>query len=301
MTCNTSTIHWYERKDAMTRKGIGILIGATVAAVGLGVGVAAAVSSSAGTTSKETGTAAVSAVPPYSYYRSMMSRYFGGSPASMMGGSGGYGWMMGASGYRWMFGGAGAPRWMRGAQLPAGMMGTSTDMGQIMGRLWATAPGQRVSPNDAIRMADQVPVGATVDRTANTVTFTGRTVVLTAVASPPAGPDETFRIAGLTDPRVVVPTEARVTIEVVNADPDTAHGLVITASQDLSSWMPMMTGRPAFAGSALWFLGDPTSAGMHAGTLTFTASSAGRYYYLCPVPGHAQKGMTGQLVVSSAN
>jgi len=56
-------------------------------------------------------------------------------------------------------------------------------------------------------------------------------LALTAVASPVGGPDETFRIAGLTDPRVVVPTGARVTVQVVNADPDTAHGLVITASQ----------------------------------------------------------------------
>jgi plastocyanin len=61
--------------------------------------------------------------------------------------------------------------------------------------------------------------------------------------------------------------------------------------------MPMMTARPAFTGSALWFLGNPTSAGMHAGTLTFTATTPGTYHYLCPVPGHAQKGMAGTLAV----
>lgn len=49
-------------------------------------------------------------------------------------------------------------------------------------------------------------------------------------------------------------------LRVINADPDTAHGLVITASQATSSWMPMMTARPAFTGSALWFLGNPTTA-----------------------------------------
>ena len=38
---------------------------------------------------------------------------------------------------------------------------------------------------------------------------------------------------------------------------------------------------------------NPTSAGMHAGTLTFTASTASTFHYLCPVPGHAQKGMVG--------
>jgi len=61
--------------------------------------------------------------------------------------------------------------------------------------------------------------------------------------------------------------------------------------------MPMMTARPAFAGSALWFLGNPTAAGLHEGTLTFTAATPGTYHYLCPVPGHAQKGMTGTFTV----
>ena len=39
--------------------------------------------------------------------------------------------------------------------------------------------------------------------------------------------------------------------------------------------MPMMTAPPAFPGSALWFLGEPTAAGMHAGTLAFTAGDEG--------------------------
>jgi rusticyanin len=284
----------------MTRQRIGILIGAAVAAVGLGAAVAAAVSSSPATM-PGTGATSVSAVPPYSYYQSMMSRYLGGSPRSMMGGSGGYGWMMGSTGYRWMFGGTGAAAWKRGARLPTAMMGTSTDMGQVMGQLWAGAPGQRVSSGDAIRAANQVPAGATISTAANTVTFTGRNVTLTAVASPAGGPDETFRIAGLTNPKVVVRAGARLTIQVINADADTAHGLVITAGHDLTSWMPMMTSRPAFTGSALWFLGNPTAAGIHVGTLTFTAATPGTYYYLCPVPGHAQKGMTGQVIVSSAS
>ena len=117
------------------------------------------------------------------------------------------------------------------------------------------------------------------------------------MASPAGGPDETFRAAGLTNPRVVIPAGARVSIQLVNADPDTAHGLVIAATGAAGSPMPMMTARPAFAGSALWFLGNPTHAGMHAGTLTFTATAPGSYQYLCPVPGHAQKGMAGAFTV----
>jgi hypothetical protein len=117
-------------------------------------------------------------------------------------------------------------------------------------------------------------------------------VRLTILASPSCGPDEMFRAAGLTNPHVIVPAGARVAIQVINADPDTAHGLVITASRATTSPMSMMTARPAFTGSAVWFLGNPTPAGMHAGTLTFTATTPGTYRYLCPVPGHTQQGMT---------
>ena len=167
-------------------------------------------------------------------------------------------------------------------------MGTSagTDPGKIMGRLWANAPGPRVSAAQAATLGGQVPAGARIDRTANTITFTATTVRLTVLASPSGGPDETFCIAGVTNPAIVV-RGSQVSIGVINADPDTAHGLVVTASQD-TTWMPMMTARPAFTGSALWFLGNPTSAGMHAGTLTFTAATPGTYQYLCPAPGHAR-------------
>ena len=129
------------------------------------------------------------------------------------------------------------------------------------------------------------------------ITFTTAPVRLTILASPAGGPDETFRTAGLVNPHIIVPAGALVAIQLVNADPDTAHGLVITASDATATWMPMMTARPAFAGSALWFLGNPTSAGLHQGTLTFTAATAGTYHYLCPVPGHAREGMAGTLTI----
>ena len=278
----------------MTRKQTVILAGAVViAAAGVGTGAAIAASSSPG--GPATAASASSAASPgYSWYRSMMNGYYGGG--SMMGGSSA-GWMMSEAGYRWMTGGAASPGWMTGGSLPGMMMGGGTDPGKVMGNLWANAPGPRVSAAQAAALGGQVPAGAQVDRAANTLTFTTATAALTIVASPSGGPDETFRAAGLTNPRVIVPAGARVSIQLVNADPDTAHGLIVTSAGAAGSWMPMMTARPAFAGSALWFLGNPTQAGMHAGTLTFTASAAGSYQYLCPVPGHAQKGMAGAFIV----
>jgi rusticyanin len=277
----------------MTRKRIGVLIGvAVLAAVGIGVGVTVAASGPSG----RPAAVGTTAGPGYSWYHSMMGRAYGGS---MMGGSP-QGWMMGRSGYRWMMGGSSAPGWMRGGKLPSSMMGTTADPGKIMGRLWADAPGPRVSASQAARLGSQVAAGARINGASRTITFTTGSVHLVALASPPGGPDETFRIAGMVNPTVVVPAAAKVSIEVVNADPDTAHGLVITVSDGRSSWMPMMTDRSAFAGAAVWFLGNPTSAGMHVGTLTFTATTPGTYHYLCPVPGHAQKGMTGTFTVGTS-
>jgi rusticyanin len=277
------------------------------AAIGIAAFVAASLVAAAGVTGCATtsnapaaaaATPAAAAAPGgsvYAYYLTMMGRLYSGG--SMMGG-GSYGWMMGATGYQWMMGGTAAPAWMRGQALPGFMMGTSTDPGQVMGALFANAPGPRVSPAQAARLGSQIPAGATLDRAANRITFTGTSVRLTVLASPAGGPNETFRIAGLADPVLVVKAGALVSIQVVNADPGTAHGLVITASGAGSSWMPMLTASPAFTGSAVWFLGNPTSAGMHAATLSFTASTPGTYRYLCPVPGHAQEGMTGTFIVS---
>ena len=166
-----------------------------------------------------------------------------------------------------------------------------------MGRLFADAPGPRVSAAEATQLSDETSAGATVNTAANTIIFSVNTAHLVAVASPAGGPDETSRIAGMVNPTITVHNGAQVTIEVVNADPDTAHGLVVTGIGSATSWMPMMTSPPAFSGAPLWFLGNPTSAGMHAGTISFTADRPGTYQYLCPVPGHAQKGMVGTLIV----
>jgi rusticyanin len=276
----------------MTRKRNTILAGvAVLAAAGLGTGVAIATSGSSAQPA-----AAASSATGYSWYQSMMGGYYG-TGSGMMGGSS-LGWMTSQAGYQWMTGGAGAPGWMRGGTLPASMMGGSagTDPGTVMGTLFANAPGPRVSAADARRLGAQVPAGASIDKAARTITFTTTSVHLTVLASP-SMPAESFRIAGMTNPTVSVPAGARVTIELVNADTDMAHGLVIKPAGTASSAMPMMTAALAFTGSALWFLGKPTAAGMHAGTITFTATAPGSYQYLCPVPGHARKGMAGTLTV----
>ncbi len=273
----------------MNRK-LALIAAGVLAAGGLGIGLTAAFSgrsSPSGTSNPAPGASG------YSYYRQVMGRY-GLASGSMMGGS--YGWMMGTAGYGWMLGGTAAPGWMTGASLPGFMTGAGTDASRIMGSLFADAPGPRIDAADATRLGDAVPAGAEVDRAADTLTFNSATVAFPVLASP-SMPTEDFQITSLADPTVSVPAGARVTIELLNADGDMAHGLVVTTSGAASEPMPMMSAVPAFAGASVWFLGDSTSAGMHEATITFTASTAGTYQYLCPMPGHAQERMVGTFVV----
>ncbi len=244
----------------MTPRRISVLAGAAVlAAAGLGTAVAIAAGGSAGqpaaiaspgapassaAPAAPASPAASSPGPDYSWYRSMMSGYYGGP--GMMGGSS-YSWMMSQAGYQWMTGGTGAPGWMRGGALPGSMMGTSTDPGTIMGRLFAGAPGPRVSPAQATALGSQVPAGASIDQAARTITFTTMNVNLAVLASP-SMPAESFRIAGMTNPAISVPAGAHVSIELINADADMSHGLVTTSAGAAQSAMPMMTAAPATPG-----------------------------------------------------
>ena len=108
----------------------------------------------------------------------------------------------------------------------------------------------------------------------------------------------TFRIATLVSPAIVVKAGTRISIEVINADPDTAHGLVITAGPGsilmdadddrlprvprLGPVVPRQPRQRRHARShAQLHCQHPRAAPL-----------------LCPVPGHAQKGMTGSFTVS---
>jgi rusticyanin len=287
----------------MKRTRLAAVIGtAAFAAAGLGAGAAIGGCASA---AHAPAPASAPGDLAYSYYQSMMGRLIPGSSGAsgMMGGPSSRSSMMGAAGYRWTMGGLAAPAWMRGYALPdfmtgrSSMMGASSDPGTIMGALFANAPGPRVSQAEAARLGGQIPAAATVSRAQKRITFSGATARFTILASPAGGPAEAFRIAGMTNPVIVVPAGTHVSIEVINTGSGAARGLVITASMASSPWMPMMTARPAFRGAALWFLGVPTSAGAHTGTVTFTAGVPGTYRYLSPVPGQARSGMTGTFIV----
>jgi plastocyanin len=155
---------------------------------------------------------------------------------------------------------------------------------------------QAVSLAQTLALSNRVPAGAVIDKGANRVVFTGDSVSLTVVAVPPGGPDMTFRVAGLTNPAIVVPRDARVTVRFINGDNDEAHGWMVVSEQP-----PFSFGQPkapGISGAFSGLIGDPTASGQGASTFSFQAGPAGRYEYICPMPGHAQMGMHGAFIVS---
>ena len=168
-------------------------------------------------------------------------------------------------------------------------------IGQQVGTAMAGLAPQTVSLAQTRTLGDQVPAGASVDRASNTITFTASSVSFTVVAVPPGGPDMTFRVAGLTDPAIVVPQDAQVTVQFINGDNDEAHAWMIVNEQPPFSFYQPKT--PAIPGAFSGLIGDPTASGQGASTFTFQAGPAGTYQYICPMPGHAQMGMHGAFIV----
>lgn len=287
----------YSRRPARSRhllRRLAVVTTAVVAVAGAAVGVGFAVSPGGSNVSPGGSTNARS-TSDYGYYQQLMGRYVAMGPG-MMGNN--YSWMLGQSGFAWMMGGSRPPGWMAGGTLPRFVMGSSTDVGQVIGKLFAAAPGPRVTRSEAASLGNDVPVGATVNRAADRITFTTSHPTFDVLAGAGDGRGDSFRIAGLENPTLVVPAGANVDVQVINAA-NTAHGLVVTSASAASSFVPMMHAAPAFLGAAVWFLADPSTAGLHLASLTFSASRAGSYRYLCPVPGQATDGMVGTFIVSN--
>jgi len=214
---------------------------------------------------------------------SLAQRGMGGAPGAGYGPGtmGGYGYgTMGGSGY----GGGYGP----------GMMGQGF-------------PGQALDFDAARTMIRQGGKGAIIDPTTNTVTYDGTNVTLDVIAVQPGKPDTTFEVAGLVDPTVKIARGATVTLRLVNMDygSDMPHGLVITRTPPPYPYMavPMMGGGMMRGGT----VGIPPldarsdenlqNATYASATVQFRAAAPGTYDYVCQVPGHAQGGMYGTLVV----
>lgn len=176
-----------------------------------------------------------------------------------------------------------------------GMMGM--DPGRMMGEMLAGSAPQYVDPTKALALGQSIPHGAEVNRAENRVVFLSSQVQVTVLASPTGAPDMTFQVAGLTDPTIKVAYASHVTLQLINADSDQSHGWLLT-SGSANSYMPMMSSPVAFSGSAAGPLeAAGTGSQWPAETIEFTADRSGTFAYLCPIPGHAQRGMWGNFTV----
>ena len=180
----------------------------------------------------------------------------------------------------------------------SGMSGNPSQMARILGRRLAGNGQQAISLQRTEALANQHPAGAQVDAATNTIRFTTRSVSFVLVASPPRG-DMKFRAAGLNNPTIEVPAGAQITIQFINGDHDEAHMWLLQAGDSGPADFGGGPGGGAHI-TAAPPLGDPTSAGQPAETISFPAPAPGAYHYSCPFPGHATMGMYGHFVVESA-
>ena len=209
----------------------------------------------------------------------------------MMNGASGGGMMGGG-----MMGGASSNSMMGG-----GMMGGASGNSMMGGGMMGTVRGSRQVADPAIApaLSHRVAAIAIIDRQANTITYHSGQVALVALASPASGPDMTWTVDGLVNPTVVIPRGAYVSVRFFDADKDAMHGWELTRTPPPYPYMAMMDAPVAFPGAFAMPVRGTTARRWVGRTVRFTASSAGTYSYICPVPGHAQQGMHGTLVVRS--
>ncbi len=101
-----------------------------------------------------------------------------------------------------------------------------------------------------------------------------------------------FRVGLLTNPEIRVPAGSRLTLNVVNVDSDMVHDLYLTSQPPPYGHVVHAT--PLGTAVLRPYKGQTYSAA----SLILKAKHAGTAYYVCTVPGHAQKGMWGKIVVT---
>lgn len=133
---------------------------------------------------------------------------------------------------------------------------------------------------------DKTATPGTISADKKTLTFQQKTVRIVA-HSGPANDMLSYRIDGLKSPTLVVPAGATVKALFINTDDDMTHNLRF-GSQHTGPGLSV--GTPD--------LPHKTVAAYHAADVTLRIPARpGTYYYFCTIPGHAQGGMFGTLIV----
>lgn len=190
-----------------------------------------------------------------------------------------------------------------GSMMGGGMMGSGS--GGMMGSSGGMMNGSTTSNSPAMsnaqlqQLVKQGEVGTTINEAAKTVTYPGTNVNLVALASPHGVPNMTWEIDGVVNPTITIPTDATVHVTLVNPDWGYLHGFEVTTTPPPYSQMPMMSINNEFL---LPPLSQRTTQSLKTAKYYSRTGQLklkkGTYYYLCPVPGHAQQGMYGVLKIS---
>jgi rusticyanin len=160
------------------------------------------------------------------------------------------------------------------------------------------ATSAQITSATAVR---QQLVGATrdaqVSSSAGKIIYRTKQVSLVMVGAPPGRPGMYWQADGLVDPTILVPRGSTITVHFADGDPNTHHGWELTATPPPYPRMAMMEAWPVVPGAFAMPVPPPSGRTWYGRTLKFWAPPAGTYHYLCPVPGHAERGMWGTLIV----
>lgn len=130
------------------------------------------------------------------------------------------------------------------------------------------------------------------------VVFAGTNIVVPVVAVAPKAPDTTFEIHGRVDPTIVLPAGARVRFVLGNNDSGMPHGLSITRKAPPYPDNVQSEITSPIAGTAGYVDPEnPKGNKIRIKRTQWFTLKRGIYYYVCPVPEHAHKGMYGRILV----
>ncbi|MHB8115625.1 MAG: rusticyanin [Acidithiobacillus ferrivorans] len=126
----------------------------------------------------------------------------------------------------------------------------------------------------------------------DTVTYSGKTVHVVAAAVLPGFPFPSFEIHDVKNPTLDIPAGAAVDVTFINTNKGFGHSFDITKKAPPFAVMPNI--KPIVAGTGF----SPVPKDGKFGYSEFTwHPTAGTYYYVCQIPGHAATGMFGKIIV----
>lgn len=139
------------------------------------------------------------------------------------------------------------------------------------------------------------------------VICSGHRITIPVVAVAPGAPDTTFEIHGQVNPTLVVPAGVRLRFELANNDAGMDHTLDVTTNTPPYALVPanlpviapkhIRSVPGLFAASGMVPARSARHRPLSLRSTAWFRLPPGTYHYVCAMPGHAQKGMYGKLVV----